>query len=120
MQRELRIGNLVLDKDNNVISVIGITENSVFSKGKYEMIGSPIEWIRPIPLTEEWLLKFGFETSEKHWDTFSRSHYYLCKKDDLCFNLDENKKIFKMYTYEKVKYVHQLQNLFFALTNKEL
>jgi hypothetical protein len=117
---DLRIGNLV---------------NRYFEK-KYDF-GSSMEWQpivfnlddfkllkcfkhKPILLTEEWLLKFGFVTSERLWDSFSRSNYYLSKKGELCFNLHESKNIFYMYEYRHIEYVHQLQNLYFALTGEEL
>jgi hypothetical protein len=66
----------------------------------------------PIPLTEEWLLKFGFETNDvRYWQISS-------------FRLHINRYgewIFKVETFEKeIKYVHQLQNLYFALTGEEL
>jgi len=56
---ELRIGNLVFDKNGSSFKINGVLEGSVFKKDAY--IGTPIDWIKPIPLTEEWLLKFGFE-----------------------------------------------------------
>ena len=66
-----------------------------------------------IPLTDEWLVKFGFEESEF---VFSKNMYFIkgmqiwkCNDMFLC---DKN----GIY----IKHVHQLQNLYFALTGKEL
>ena len=64
---------------------------------------------KPIPLTEEWLLKFGY-------DLITENHYavlgHLIWKVENRFYCDKNGM--------QLKYVHQLQNLYFALTNKEL
>ncbi len=51
---------------------------------------------KPIPLTEEWLVKF----EQKDLDLF-------------ILEIEVNWNI-------KIKYVHQLQNLYFALTGEEL
>jgi hypothetical protein len=74
-----------------------------------------VEEIEPIPLTEEWLLKFGF-----HLDSY---------KNFELNNININRLNFKLTIFEdddwydipiKTKYVHQLQNLYFALTGEEL
>src|SRR6478609_2812239 len=57
---ELRIRNNVFDKDGNKKTVFAVLNNGVvFDSNQY--IGTPIEWIKSIPLTEEWLIKFGFK-----------------------------------------------------------
>jgi len=65
----------------------------------------------PLPLTEEWLIKFGFEKRSLHY--FKKDGIILSVEDFYyeCF-LSSNSVI--------IKYVHQLQNLYFALTNQEL
>lgn len=114
---ELRIGNnVMLDgvickvaKLGDLITPIILevpTDNMVFS-----------QQIKPIPLTEEWLLKFGLDKGNKIIDEY----YY--------FNIDIKSN--KAYIndgegYEgadvlaKINYVHQLQNLYYALTGQEL
>jgi hypothetical protein len=82
----------------------------------------PLTWyggdLQPIPLTEEWLLKFGFE-----WKGLISKGRYLtiftpCGKA-LVFK--DNYFIFAGVTIEtQIQYVHQLQNLYFALTGEEL
>jgi len=80
-------------------------------------------WCKPIPLTEEWLLKFGFITKGIHYNftlgnmeiasairvlsTNERGKFYLDG------DIPEWMKI-------KLEYVHQLQNLYFALTGEEI
>lgn len=75
----------------------------------------------PIQLTEEWLLKFGF--TEK----YKSIHNSWTKNGSKIFQLsdyeDEEGELMNEFYYEgnvHVKYVHQLQNLYFALTEKEL
>lgn len=55
----------------------------------------------PIPLTEEILLKFGFEIE---WLLSDSKGYYV---------LINNKKI-------RIKFVHSLQNIFYSISGKEL
>lgn len=76
---------------------------------------------RPIPLTEEWLLKFGFE---KKLNCSNMIYYILADKCLLEYNLTHNiadivKKV-NLDLFIDIKHVHQLQNLYFALTNEEL
>ena len=68
----------------------------------YESYSQFIEHIKPIPINEEWLLKFGFDVKEpvliSSW-----------KFSPFCDTI-----------ITKCEYVHQLQNLYFALTGTEL
>jgi hypothetical protein len=100
---ELRIGNYVYFEDKLL-------------KFDFEM-GWNFDYIKPIPLTEEWLLKFGFEKDGIYYEN---AHLQLSKMtskngyDCYCTDLD-----FSIFMTE-LKHVHQLQNLYFALTNEEL
>ena len=107
---ELRIGNLVYltDKDK----VWEILDGHEID----ECDDNPL--VQPIPLTEEWLLKFGFEktmswTYVKDLVGNLKLVYYLGEKG---WSIG-----FKSYSdFPNLKYVHQLQNLYFALTGEEL
>jgi hypothetical protein len=71
-----------------------------------------LEDVKPIPLTEEWLEKFGFEYSDLNGDSG------LWKIPPFQIYGKYNQFI---YDYRlDVNYVHQLQNLYFALTGQEL
>ena len=72
----------------------------------------------PIPLTEEWLLKFGFERIDGMW-TISNFNGYLTKY--LPLNGENGYKYFVSHCgMLNIRFVHQLQNIYFALTGEEL
>jgi hypothetical protein len=116
---ELRIGNLLRDKVSKTeLKVIELTENNIITK-VIDRSKFPLKdgWgIEPIPLNEEWLLKFGFE--EQVNDYYSKNEYKISFNDDL------TKFYFLFFEigdwYKELEHVHQLQNLYFALTNEEL
>ena len=109
---ELRIGNLVnygrvtseVSRVDKLFFYVEASETPTFSKD--EGRGAT-----PIPLTEEWLFKFGFERNGKKL-TFWKID--LVEDEEGIFSFDEAR------IYIDVKYVHQLQNLYFALTGEEL
>jgi hypothetical protein len=65
---------------------------------------------KPIPLTEEWLLKLGAK-KDKIDNT-----YYLSELEIMLPNFFR----YKTSIISRIDYVHQLQNLYFALTGEEL
>jgi hypothetical protein len=72
-----------------------------------------------IPLTEEWLLRFGFEMEQTMAPSIELMEYYSL--DGFRFMKDIDNKWFLMgYNWNAFhfKYVHQLQNLYFALTGE--
>jgi hypothetical protein len=75
----------------------------------------------PIPLTEEWLLKFGFEKKNKSFHKYSKG---FCHEGFYCggkwHTIVEGRKNNYFYKGAWMIYVHQLQNLYFALTGQEL
>jgi hypothetical protein len=99
-ENELRIGNWVLSPTQGEIQI----ENGwQIDEG---------EEVKPIPLTEEWLEKFGFEYSDLNGDSG------LWKIPPFQIYGKYNQFL---YDYRlDVNYVHQLQNLYFALTGEEL
>lgn len=112
---ELRIGNYLLN--DVVFQVNPITLTMIIDK--------TWEFFQPIPLTEEWLLKFGFAHQYKNE---IGQDFFECVIDSefkLYVNLNRmNISISKKYVgnvySKKIQYVHQLQNLYFAMTGEEL
>jgi len=123
--KDLRIGNLVRQVQyhngycNEIRSVTAIREEGSLNVrviGAHNMKSHPIEWFIPILLTEEWLLKFGFVYSD-YSRCFENSSICV-DKDGEVGTYDSEYKVSEHTT--TVKYVHQLQNLFYCLTGKEL
>jgi hypothetical protein len=117
---ELRIGNFVLDDTSDNVMIVSRIENKDYTewnsgdkyniyclkfgtKGYYE--GN----FKPIPLTKEWLKKFGFKKE--------RGESYKLGKYQLYYLLYyEGYKVGEL----TIKYVHQLQNIYFASSGEEL
>ena len=141
---ELRIGNLITI-DNSVywaklrdipliVTHIGQTMNikgeSSHSVGcehinqkpntYYETYSQFIENIKPIPLTEEWLLKFGFEKLTDKSRGFNSNSYTYTKGISFIVHLNDKLLSVNFWQGNEKKYVHEIQNLFFALTGEEL
>lgn len=119
---ELRIGNLVeIGINKNGSSILGEVEGyanySILAKSNGNCIMIKIDCVKPIPLTEEWLLRFGFVKIENNWKCLDLIFATISWERSAGIALSFDKEsIFLPNT----KYVHQLQNLYFALTGEEL
>ena len=129
---ELRIGNLVYVTDNltNLIfkEITPINIHNLMHLTGWDKSPVDIEF-EPIPLTEEFFLKFGFENIDKGGNDFitytdSEHNYYLQidvrRKDGKYLILDNSFDDLRAFSMVDIEYVHQLQNLYFALTGDEL
>jgi hypothetical protein len=124
---ELRIGNWVYIPQTKTNEQIGvIEENGRFLTKGYKTSYSSIECSRPIQLTEEWLKRLGFKRCG--YDLLYWEHETLLKGFQLTginwADADEPDYQFLNYSIGdnifSIHYVHQLQNLYFALTGEEL
>jgi hypothetical protein len=115
---ELRVGNIIQYHDKT-IKVTGIVNNTIYySDSKYfdSNIGG-YKPFQPIPLTEDWLKRFGFE----YFNEYSVGARW--KLNNVTIRLSFNKIFCMNYgigIYADCSNVHQLQNLYFALTGEEL
>lgn len=120
---ELRIGNFVFDDENKPMKVARVeTQECTDFNGNDEFnviiehidknIGYYESKINPIPLTEEWLKKFGFE--------LNMDSFYVKDNNVIFFEEEGVCKFLLRGDTVTIKNVHQLQNLYFALTNEEL
>jgi hypothetical protein len=98
---ELRIGNWFIEKD----------EVKQFDGDFYHLLGCD-----PIPLNTNWLLKLGFEYND-NIGLYQNGGFDVDIEDDVYCHFYINE-----YGdwYKDIDYVHQLQNLYFALTGEEL
>ena len=112
---ELRIGNWVNFKDtpitNGNYKVMAMTELLIIASNGGA--GYPDE-VSPIQLTEDWLLKFDFEYVGN--DMYVLGSFLITRDEtDNVFYFDIDNPF-----STPIHYIHQLQNLYFALTNQEL
>jgi hypothetical protein len=114
---ELRIGNYYQYASDYGITYAQVQEIKHNQFGLLsDFDGTNFEICKPIPLTEEWLLKFGFKKDTWTNNDLIIGHWW--NNDSILITDD-----FKLDGQEDMKplqYVHQLQNLYFALTNEEL
>jgi hypothetical protein len=120
---ELRIGNnayLKLETLQESVVTVTITDLVMLSEGK--------KHLNPIPLTEEWLLKFGFEKGYEELTLHLNDgkHGYLGGKIEYIPKTHQCSSWSGLGSWDdygfisNIEYVHQLQNLYFALTGEEL
>ncbi len=108
---ELRIGNLIYKWTDIIHVSLQTFENMLFHDS---------ESYNGIPLTEEWLLKFGYSKTPSTYEEAETTDY----TNGLSYIDMANQRIsFRGngdVDFNRIKYVHQLQNLYFALTGEEL
>lgn len=107
---DLRIGNLVYNDNGKIDKAIYIHENKVGLCSSNKVF----EEIKPIILTDEILLKCGFQLMNKWFDyelTLFRIGYIT---DDEYFQFEINGKVID------IKSLHQLQNIIYFNTGEEL
>ena len=104
---ELRVGNYFqwIEIASMGIGVDVITKDNHYT---YE------DFKEPIPLTEDWLKRFGFDTDRVCWfldgvnlGDFADGFWFLPNGSLTTRSI-------------QIKYVHSIQNLYFALTGEEL
>jgi len=112
---ELRIGNLITQiihkdtHDQEIEIKVNWQEIWWISKGTNSY--------KPIPLTEEWLLKFGFKKIQGYICGEKIVYYYV--KEDLEYDLTSGECMIENFTINLDK-VHEMQNLYFAIYSEEL
>lgn len=138
--KDLRIGNLVsYSVDDKIIEITGIEKDTMYGAlitakgeiGKFWLSG-----LKPIKLTEDWLVKMGF-LKNPNWSNENYTYYEAVNTPNRLglFYIMYGKNCLghDMYflgyptesgTYSpgngRFQYVHQLQNLYHALTGTEL
>ena len=125
---ELRIGNLVQDEHGFQMEVVALFKDDTvyldFEGNEGDVWEEDVKDLKGIPLTEEWLIEFGFIKSGyiPVWMSKRLIHDEIDKIDIL---VNEKKQmyfvpsVFVKWSVE-LKYVHHLQNIYFSLTGQEL
>ena len=120
---ELRIGNWVM-YDNRLFQIEAISRSLPCLNTDEFGIGV-VDWnnINPIPLTPEILEKCGLKNGNSELD---RNVFYSTNKHLAQFSVNISGSfgiyvgVFIALRSVHLEYLHQLQNLYFALTNTEL
>ena len=107
---DLRIGNWVSYLGENVVCDI----NTIWAISNYV---PPTIMYQPIPLTEEWLLRLGFEKVEYPIEDLVIPYY-----EKGCISIEGIDFDIELFNGEKlnIDYVHQIQNIYYALHGEEL
>lgn len=125
---ELRIGNLVYAKSFDGFTpkvyseVIGVakTDKVLLATLGRANVSEPIEDVSPIHLTAEWLTEFGFDEPQNREGIFIKGRLQVAKGlGSMCYLIEED-TLKAHWIPVELKYVHQLQNLYYALTGEEL
>lgn len=108
---ELRIGNWFSSHTR-----VKVTGDIIAALAEVERLGQKviIGGIKPIPLTPEILTS----ALGAGWNIKAGQIQYV--KTELVFGFEDNEYGMDLDNVTPVKYVHQLQNLYFALTGEEL
>lgn len=123
MKAELRIGN-ILKYGGSLFRVTSIGEYGIAGDG---LNGGKIHCaydathLHQVPLTEEGLIKFGFSQIKDNFNFYHISvggSYLQINPDNGVVWIIRNENIFNNPAL--IQHVHQLQNLYFALTGEEL
>jgi hypothetical protein len=121
--KNLRIGNWVQDEHDIVQYVYrlwkGGAELSENEEG-FDDIDYSEDEIFGIPITPEWLTKFGFEDKTNSVEKiFTKDDFnWYSSSNEIVIELDNGLSGYDLYT--DCNQVHKLQNLFFAITGEEL
>ena len=112
---ELRIGNLIFNEDFGIEIVTISTLVDIASK--------TTDQYKPIVTNKELLLRYGFDTNKnktsKHYLFYHQSNRQFDRFKIVCWG-DGNTRCVINGVVIDLPYFHQLQNLFFCVTGKEL
>ncbi len=123
---ELRIGNFIYFKDYKSHFIIElVSEEKIMIEEMYRRCDSDL--IHPIPLTEDWLTRLGFNVvpnmevwrGEVQYEISvmpSANRFLRIYELQFASIIEPNNEVH----LNRFKYVHQLQNLYFSLTSEEL
>lgn len=133
---ELRIGNLLMFRDKKIVEVsnLGNTFETIELVNGLRYGSDDIEDCNPIPITGQLLIDFGFKKLNHlgmfvyvlyidEWLNFEidlkHSTFHLVSgQENNDFNVDIGS--YTVYRLIEIEFIHQIQNLYYSLTTKEL
>ena len=121
---ELRIGNWITADENKIASKVFLSGllkvDTILFDGvghsKFDCAEYPFEKLHPIPLTPEILEKCGFIEIDGQIPMWHKDNFWMYWNGE---NLSANFGHIEQLDVD-VKFIHQLQNLYWCLCGKEL
>ncbi len=132
---ELRIGNYLRDQNGDIGKIVGINSDKEYNHNGQLFVGTAtlyyddfkgsisrwIETLAPIPLTVKTLSRYGFKYKDGE---YIRGLWKLApdypKREVIGYGLFIKRLDWTRTNNNSIKYMHQLQNLFFGITGHEL
>lgn len=116
---DFRIGNIITDENGFEMYVVGIGEDWLTAdfegnQGDVWEFDFKHSFPKPVEITEEILLKYGFVKDTETSYRWYLGEYFTYDLDDGGFRYKE------AWVRLLVNYLHELQNIYFVLTNKNL
>lgn len=118
---ELRIGNKIKFMGSTLTVSPKTISNVCYT------LGEPSQLYEPIPITKEWLIEFGFVAYNRMFGVgykiimeIEPSHILGESSRELTVSPYAEKYFLDGNYLMRLKFVHQLQNLYFILTGEEL
>lgn len=126
---DLRIGNF-LKYNNKIVEVFGLRPRYIEYYDEDEfLVGDNPEYFDPIELTEEVLVKIGFDAMHSSRYLYEKSIINKHNINDAVYitfhtinktlRIDFSKDLQILSLYD-IQYIHQLQNAYYCLTGEEL
>ena len=104
--------------DNKIFTEDANEPTKEFEIDKYGEANHLSNDVYPIPLTPEILEKCGFQW-DIYWQGLTDGNWVLTEGENNTYRLAYGKRRHDVIVYG-IKYLHQLQNLFFCLVGQEL
>lgn len=125
ISEDLRKGNLVR-VDNDILEIYGVVDDKLYFKNGWNVVDWSIENAHPIKLNPSWIELFKFD--ESGWRNDIAVDFYLNEENMWYISYSEKGKVEIGVGYfiesgleiNHMKYVHQLQNLYRILNNKDI
>lgn len=120
---ELRLGNWVLDGAGRGWC---LNKNQFLDRFFWDLV--EVGEVKPLPLTKEWILMFGFESDGVTFKVKFNGLRFILFQINASNAYNDNVNEFTVTIYQhkeaieisRIKHVHQLQNLCLDLTGHEL
>lgn len=128
--KDLRIGNLVYDPNEFIMEVVGIFDDQIllnFKGNEGDVFDFKPNELKPIPIMKEVLEKLEFEPTVIHdfrfnnnWHSFCHPEKYFILSVNILGGIKIETDEESMINFNRHIFLHELQNLYFALTGEEL